>query len=127
MPYDNIEDIWKYLLIKADISLVSDFWFEPPQNFLQHKLEGYWKYEILLEYSISVLSFIFKKSQLFSLFPTYNLIGVSYGHAFFYWYKDTSFANFSNTSNMLVKSTVPSGRWPFVVFFISKQEKSKKT
>ena len=32
MPYDNIEDIWKYLLIKADISLVSDFWFEAPQK-----------------------------------------------------------------------------------------------
>ena len=33
MPYDNIEDIWKYLLIKADISLVSDFWFEAPKKF----------------------------------------------------------------------------------------------
>ena len=33
MPYDNIEDIWKNLLIKADISLVSDFLFEasPPK------------------------------------------------------------------------------------------------
>ena len=26
MPYDNIEDIWKYPLIKADIS------FSPPQK-----------------------------------------------------------------------------------------------
>ena len=32
MPYDNIEDIWKYLVIKADISLVSDFWFEAPKK-----------------------------------------------------------------------------------------------
>ena len=84
MPYENIEDIWKYLLIKADISWVSNVWFEPPQKkFSQHKLEGYWKYEVLSEYSIPILSFIFQKSQLFSLFPTYNLIGVSYGHDFF--------------------------------------------
>ena len=41
------------------------------------------KNEFLSEYSILILSFIFKKSQLFSLFLTYNLIGVSYGHAFF--------------------------------------------
>ena len=38
------------------------------------------KNEVLSEYSILILSFIFKKSQLFSLFLTYNLIGVSYGH-----------------------------------------------
>ena len=56
MPYDNIEDIWKYLLIKADISLVSDFWLQAPQNFLQHKLEGYWKYEVLSEYFIPIVS-----------------------------------------------------------------------
>eukprot|EP00493_Phyllostaurus_siculus_P020668 UN20993 len=30
-----------------------------------------------------ILSIIFSKSQLFSLFLTYNLIGVSCGHAFF--------------------------------------------
>ena len=38
------------------------------------------KNEVLSEYSILILSFIFKKSQLLSLFLTYNLIGVSYGH-----------------------------------------------
>ena len=39
MPYDNIENIWRYLLIKADISLVSDFWFkETPRSILLIKL-----------------------------------------------------------------------------------------
>ena len=33
MSYDNIESIWRHLLIKADISLVSDFWFEAPKKF----------------------------------------------------------------------------------------------
>ena len=79
MPYDNIEDIWKYLLIKADISLVSDFWFEvPPKKiFYSTNLKDIESMEVLSEYSIPILSFIFQKSQLFSLFPTYNLIGVS--------------------------------------------------
>ena len=40
MPYDNIENIWRYLLIKADISLVSDFWFEvSKKNFYSTKLK----------------------------------------------------------------------------------------
>ena len=99
MPYDNIEDIWKYLLIKAEITLVSDFWFEAPQKisystnlkdiesmrFCQNILSPFW-------------ASFFKNLHFFSLFPTYNLIsGVSYGHDFFYWRKDTSFANFSDT------------------------------
>ena len=33
MPYENIKDIWKYLRIKVDISLVSDFWFEASPKF----------------------------------------------------------------------------------------------
>ena len=78
---------WRYLEVSLDpgghfLSLGCLIW-SPPKKFLQHKLEGYWKYEVLSEYSIPILSFIFQKSQLFSLFPTYNLIGVSYGHDFF--------------------------------------------
>ena len=40
-------------------------------------------HEILSEYSNSILSFIFSKSQLFSLFLSYNLIGVLCGYDFF--------------------------------------------
>ena len=106
---DAVWQYWRYLEVSPDqgghfLSLGFLIW-SLQKNFLQHKLEGYWKYEVLSEYSIPILSFIFQKSQLFSLFPTYNLIGVSYGHDFFYWRKDTTFANFSDTSNMLVKST----------------------
>eukprot|EP00493_Phyllostaurus_siculus_P026851 UN27197 len=35
------------------------------------------KRDVLSEYSNSILGFIFSKSQLFSLFLAYNLIGVS--------------------------------------------------
>ena len=84
---DVVWQYWKYLEVSPDqgghfLSLGFLIW-SSPKNFLQHKLEGYWKYEVLSEYSIPILSFIFQKSQLFSLFPTYNLIGVSYGHDFF--------------------------------------------
>ena len=41
------------------------------------------KRDVLSEYSNSILGFIFSKSQLFSLFLAYNLIGVSCGHDFF--------------------------------------------
>ena len=41
------------------------------------------KHEVLSEYSNSILGVIFSRSQLFSLFLAYNLIGVSCGHDFF--------------------------------------------
>ena len=41
------------------------------------------KTKVLSEYSNLILSFIFSKSQLFSLFLPYNPIGVSCGHDFF--------------------------------------------
>ena len=63
------------------------------------------KHEVLSEYSISILGVIFSKSQLFSLFLAYNLIGVSRGHDFSYWNKDLRPTNLSDTPNMFFKST----------------------
>ena len=84
---DAVWQYWRYLEVSPDQGghfLSLRFLIESPQKkFLHHKPEGYWKYEVLSKYSILILSFIFKKSELFSLFLTYNLIGVSYGHAVF--------------------------------------------
>ena len=83
------------------------------------------KNEVLSEYSNHILSFIFSKSKLFSLFLTYNLIGVWCGHAFLYWRKDLSSAKFSDTSNMFAQSTEKFLE-PFLKSFFSKKEEEVK-
>ena len=53
MSYDNIESIWRHLLIKADISLVSDFWFEVSKKiFYYTKL----KYIEIMRFRQSILT-----------------------------------------------------------------------
>ena len=53
------------------------------ENFLEDFEKSFNpKNGVLSEYSNLILSFIFSKSQLFSLFLTYNPIGVSCGHDF---------------------------------------------
>ena len=57
------------------------FLCQPPSPPLKKSFSS--KHEILSEYSNLILSFIFSKSQLFSLFLTCTLIGVSCGHDIF--------------------------------------------
>ena len=66
---DAVWQYWRYLEVFLDqgghfLSLWFLIW-SLQKNFLQHKLEGYWKYEVLSEYSIPILSFIFQKSPFF--------------------------------------------------------------
>ena len=62
------------------------------------------KHEVLSEYSNSILGVIFPRSQLFSLFLEYNLIGVSCVHDFSYWDKDLGQTDLPDTPNMFLKS-----------------------
>ena len=93
MPYDNIEDIWKYPLIKADISSVSDFWFEaPPQKkffystnlkdnesmrFCQNILSPFWasffKNLNFFHFSPHIIWLVCRTVMIFLLAQRYNL------------------------------------------------------
>ena len=91
MPYDNIEDIWKYLLIKADISLVSDFWFEASKKnfystnlkdiesmrFCQNILSPFWasffKNLNFFHFSRHIIWLVCRTVMIFLLAQRYNL------------------------------------------------------
>ena len=91
MPYENIEDIWKYLLIKADISLVSDFWFEASKKnfhstnlkdiesmrFCQNILSPFWasffKNLNFFHFSRHIIWLVCRMVMIFLLAQRYNL------------------------------------------------------
>ena len=76
---------WRKDIAWVDLSDILNMFVKSAENFLISLLVKSFssKHEVLLEYSYMILTFIFKKSQLFSLSLTYNLIVASCGHAFF--------------------------------------------
>ena len=74
---------WRKELGQADLPDTLNMFVKPIENFLEAFEKSFSpKIGALSEYSNPILSFIFSKSQLFSLFLTYNPIDVSCGHDF---------------------------------------------
>ena len=76
---------WRKDIAWVDLPDILNMFVKSAETFLRSPLEKSFssKREVLPEYSYLILTFIFEKSQLFSLSLTYNPIGASCGHAFF--------------------------------------------